>query len=280
LLSTPACSLNFSYTGTPIVGKLQLYTTYKASDSLAEIGRIHDLGIYEMIEANPHVNPWSIKAGVNIVIPSKFIVPEIQPDELVINLAEMRLYYLNSLGNEIFTYPIGIGKRGWYTPIGRTRIVGKTKNPYWRPPESIRREHLLNNDYLEPIIPPGPDNPLGEYAIRLDLPGILIHGTNSIGGIGIRTSHGCIRMFPEDVAILYQLTSEQTKVKIIYDPIKIIEESDRVIVEAHKDLTGDYYERHKPELDLRNYPEILSRLLREINKRSGIPVTITNKKAG
>ena len=133
----------------------------------------------------------------------------------------------------MYTYPISIGKEGWDTPNTKTTIIAKTKDPTWTPPESIRKEHEEKNDPLPLTVPPGPDNPLGKYAIRLGLAGYLIHGTNNPRGIGMRVTHGCVRLHPDDIKDLFSRVSVNTPVTIVNQPYKIAWEDDKLYAEMH-----------------------------------------------
>lgn len=220
-----------------VVGALQTVQV-KHGESLADVGRRFDIGVYEMIEANPELDPWAPMAGAMVVIPSQFILPTEERKGIVLNLAEMRLYYYHSNQREVSTFPVAIGKKGWATPIGATQVLRKEKDPSWYPPASIREEHLKKDgEDLPEVIPAGPDNPLGKYKMQLALPGYLIHGTNRPGGIGIRTSHGCIRLAPADIEALFNMVEVGTPVKIIHEPFKIGHLGDTFYLEAHQPLS-------------------------------------------
>lgn len=249
-----------------IVGVVQR-ATIQENESLGDVGRKFDIGVYEMIEANPSINPWKPRAGAEVIIPSQFILPKSQKkDSIVINLAEMRLYYFHKDKNLVTTHPIGIGRKGWLTPLGNARIVEKKKDPIWRVPKSIRTAAKANGKYLPRVVKPGPNNPLGKFALRLSLPGYLIHGTNRPGGIGVRSSSGCIRMFPEDIKSLYSKVSVGTNVKIIHMPYKIGKKKGSYYIEAHEPLSDPYY----------NPDESEGALLKAI-KEAGLPQEFLNK---
>ncbi|MEE4145594.1 MAG: L,D-transpeptidase family protein, partial [Halieaceae bacterium] len=186
--------------GNDIVGRVQVAIA-QDRDTLPEIARRYNLGYEEIIAANPGVDPWRPGQGTPVVLPTAFILPGGAREGLVLNLASMRLYYYPKAkagqAAEVITHPVGIGREGWHTPQGTTRIIQKTANPTWTVPASVRREHAAEGDPLPAVVPPGPDNPLGEYAMRLSMPSYLIHGTNKPWGVGMRVSHGCIRMYPE-----------------------------------------------------------------------------------
>ena len=223
-----------------IVGKMQT-TIVQKNESLGEIGRRFDLGVYEMIEANQAIDPWLPKAGTEIIIPAKFILPAGPRKGIVINLAEMRLYYFHPSGKYVTTHPIGIGRKGWSTPLGETKITQKKANPSWRPPASIRQHYLRKGKVLPLVVPAGPNNPLGTHALRLAMPSYLIHGTNRPGGIGVRSSSGCIRMFPEDIKSLFNIVPVGTKVRIVHYPYKIGRHHGNIYIEAHKPLSEPQY---------------------------------------
>jgi L,D-transpeptidase ErfK/SrfK len=154
----------------------------------------------------------------------------------VINLAELRLYYYPSDKNQVVTHPLGIGREGWSTPVGETQIIGKKKDPTWTVPESIRKEHEEAGDPLPPVVPPGPNNPLGGYALYLGIQGYLLHGTNKPFGVGMRVSHGCIRLYPEDIEEFYLQVPIGTKVRIINQPYKVGWLDGQLYIEAHRPL--------------------------------------------
>ena len=201
-----------------VVGELQI-TQADADDTLSDIARRFNIGYEEIVRANPGVDPWLPKAGTPIVLPTQFVLPDGPRSGIVINLAALRLYYFpprkkNEL-QTVITHPIGIGMVGWTTPLGSTKVIGKRANPVWNPPSSVRKEHLEDGDPLPKAVPAGPDNPLGKYALSLAWPSYLIHGTNQPYGVGIRASHGCIRMYPEDIALLYDDIPVGTSVTVV-----------------------------------------------------------------
>lgn len=223
-----------------IVGKLQT-TKVKRGQSLGEIGRQFDVGVYEMIEANPNLNPWEPLVEATVIIPTEFILPAGERQGIVINLAEMRIYYFNTKQNLVTTHPIGIGKKGWNTPLGQLHIIQKVANPSWRPPSSIKADHAMRGDILPEVVPPGPDNPLGKYSMRLSIPTYLIHGTNKPGGIGFRSTSGCIRLLPEDIETLYPQIAVGTTVRIIHTPYKFGHRGKDIFLEAHQPLSEHYH---------------------------------------
>jgi len=217
-----------------VVGELQT-TKVRKGESLGELGRRYNVGFYEMMEANPDLDPWLPPGGAVVVIPTQFILPKGPRVGIVLNLAEMRLYYYH--GNSVTTIPVGIGKRHWSTPLGQTSIVRKQKDPTWYPPEGIKREHLEKGDILPSAVAPGPDNPLGRYAFYLGIKGVLIHGSNYSSGVGVRSSHGCIRCLPEDVETLFHMVPVGTQVRIVHEPFKVGIHKNRLYLEAHQPIT-------------------------------------------
>lgn len=232
-----------------VIGEIQ-YVTARHEDTLLDIGRRYGVGYEEIVAANPGVDPWLPGEGRQVLIPSRYILPEGPREGVVVSLAEHRLYYYPpSRGGEppvVMTYPISIGKMDWKTPLGTTRIVHKREKPTWYPPESVRREHAAEGRPLPKAVPPGPDNPLGDYALRLGIPGgaYLIHGTNRPAGVGMQVTHGCIRMFPEDIADFYKQVPVNTVVRMIDVPYKMGWKGDELYMEVHAPLEG----QNDPEL--------------------------------
>lgn len=212
LMTSEAHSKTFVLAQSDIVGEVSHYQV-KPGETLYMIARRFDLGIKELRAANPGVNPWQPKPETSLIIPSMHILPDTEHKGIVINLADFRLFYFPD-DKTVMTFPVGIGRNGWQTPLGKTSVTLKRKNPVWVPPPSIREE----NPALPEFVPSGPDNPLGEYAINLAMPRIVIHGTNKPNGVGTQVSHGCIRMFPEDIEALYNAVAESTAVTIIDQP--------------------------------------------------------------
>jgi len=209
-----------------------LVATYE--DTFVKIARAYDLGFQELVQANPDVNPWIPGEGIEIVLPTRFVLPHAPRKGIVINLPELRLYYFpDGDSGRVITHPISIGRMEWRTPIGLTAVHSKVENPTWYPPQSIRDEHAAQNRPLEAVVPPGPDNPLGKHAMRLALPGYLIHGTNMPAGVGMRVTHGCIRMFPEDIEALYNDVPVGAPVRIVNQPFKLGRNGSDFYLEAH-----------------------------------------------
>src|SRR5579859_1993998 len=207
--------------GQNVVGAVQMVKAGK-DDTLTDIARRFNVGYEEILRANPDVDPWLPGEGREIVVPTQFVLPNAPSTGIVINIAAMRVYYFPPVKRGerqvVLTHPIGIGKVGWRTPEGVTHIVRRQKDPTWRVPVSVRKEHHENGDDLEPVIGPGPDNPLGKYAFYLEWPSYLIHGTNKPAGVGLRSSHGCIRLYPEDIEQFFALVPIGTQVRVVNQP--------------------------------------------------------------
>lgn len=228
--------------GDSMVGVLdKVYANHE--DTLPRIARDNGLGFMEIKLANPGVDTWLPGQGAEIVLPTRYILPVTPKVGLVLNIPEMRLYYFPPQDgpevSEVITHPIGVGRQGWATPYLNTRIIQKKTRPYWYPPESIRKEHAEKGDPLPKVVPPGPENPLGNYAMRLGMPEYIIHGTNKPFGIGMRVSHGCIRLYPEDIKSLYQQVKLNTPVRIVNQPYKVGRFADKLYLEAHPYLEED-----------------------------------------
>jgi L,D-transpeptidase ErfK/SrfK len=224
--------------GSPVVGA-DASVTSAYEDTLTDIAHRFSLGYYEIIRANPHVDVWLPGAGKQIVLPGRRILPAGPREGIVVNLPEHRLYYYpKPHGREqpvVITYPVSIGKMDWRTPLGATAVIAKIRNPAWYPPESIRKEHAENGDPLPKVVGPGPDNPLGNFAMRLAAGHgeYMIHGTNNPTAVGMSVTHGCIRMYPEDVAALFAVVPLGTKVRLINEPVKVVWVGGELLLEAH-----------------------------------------------
>ncbi|MGM0783348.1 MAG: L,D-transpeptidase family protein [Pseudomonadota bacterium] len=196
----------------------------RADETLLDIARRHNVGYEEIRRANPEVSVWVPGEGTEVVIPAQRLLPPVPREGIVINVAELRLYYYPEVDEgetpRVETYPIGIGREGFDTPLGKTETTMRIENPAWYPPESVRREAEERGEEAPRVVPPGPDNPLGDHAILLGFDGYLIHGTNRPDGIGMRASRGCIRMFPEDIESMFERIPVGTQVHIIDQPIK------------------------------------------------------------
>ena len=217
-------------------------TTASKNEDLLDIARRFDLGQNEIIRLNPKVDRWLPTDGEQIQLQSERLLPDAPRSGLVLNLPEFRLYYFPKVRDNapasVITHPISIGRQDWDTPLGQTRIIAKKENPTWTPPESIKKEHAAKGDPLPDVVPAGPDNPLGLYAIRLAIPGYLIHSTNKPYGVGMRVSHGCIRMYPEDIARLFPIIKVNTPVTIVNQAVKVGWFNNSLYIEVHPALEG------------------------------------------
>lgn len=224
------------------MGLVQIATA-RHEDTLSDIARRYDLGYEEIVAANPGMDPWLPGEGAQVVLPTQFVLPDAPREGLVLNLAAMRLFYYSSPGagepSRVITHPVGIGREGWQTPQGTSHVTEKIVQPTWTVPVSVRREHAEKGDPLPPVVPPGPDNPLGEFAMRLSLPSYLIHGTNQPWGVGLRVSHGCVRLYPEDIASLFPEVPEGTQVNIVNQPYLAGWRNGQLYLEAHQPLAEE-----------------------------------------
>ncbi len=221
----------------PMVGSLQWIIAYH-EDTLPEIARQHGLGFDEIRQANPDVDPWLPGEGSRVLLPTRMILPG-QREGLVLNVASRRLFHFDEQGVLVDTFAIGVGREGWATPTGQAKVRAKAKDPVWFVPASIRAEHAEAGDPLPRRVGPGPDNPLGRYAIVLDMPGYLIHGTNKPYGVGMRVSHGCVRLYPEDIESLFPRVPVGAAVTILNEPISIAEFDGQLYLEAHPPFEDD-----------------------------------------
>ena len=259
-------------------------------DTLLDLARANGLGYVEMIAANRGIDPWVPGEDTPIVLPTAHVLPDADREGLIVNLAEHRLYYFGPEGTEPTTFPLGVGREGWGTPVGTTEIVRKKEGPTWYPPDSIRAE----KPDLPKVVPPGPNNPLGSHALYFDWPLYLIHGTNMPWGVGRRVSHGCIRLYPEDIARLFELVPIGTPVQVISQAIKIGWHDGELYVEAHPEAEqADELERtgQIESVAARSRADALYRIKaqagadqdrldwhlirRALVERSGVPVQVT-----
>ena len=264
------------------------------ADTLLDLARANSLGYVEMIAANRGIDPWVPGESTPVVLPTAHVLPDAERVGLVVNLAEHRLYYFGPPGTEPVTFPLGVGREGWATPLGTTEIARKKERPTWFPPESIRAK----KPSLPKAVPPGPYNPLGSHALYFGWPRYLIHGTNRPWGIGRRVSHGCIRLYPEDIAQLYEVVPVGTPVQVISQAIKIGWYDGELYVEAHPE-SGQADELESTgeikSVDARSRVDALYRITtlagaardrldwqvirRAFDERSGIPVQVTVDRA-
>jgi len=225
-----------------VVGEVQVIRA-RYEDTFIDIGRAYDLGFDELVQANPGVDPWLPGAGTRVVLPTRFILPDAPREGIVLNIGIKRIFFYPKVtaGESplVITHPVGIGRDGWATPIGATTVVAKVKDPVWTVPPSIRKEHAEAGDPLPAQVGAGPDNPLGAFALRLGFPSYLIHGTNKPSGIGMRVSHGCVQLFPEDIESLFSEVSVGTTVRIVNQPQLVGWQAGNLYLEVHPALEDD-----------------------------------------
>jgi L,D-transpeptidase ErfK/SrfK len=252
--------------GQELVGETQLiFARYE--NTFSAIGRQYNLGYEEMRSANPGVDQWLPGEGTPIYLPTQSILPEAPREGIVVNVPAMRLYYFTTekVGSaakagatekaggtapaqgateilKVSTHPIGIGVEGWATPFGEAKVTQKVKDPVWYVPASIRKEHADRGDPLPSVVKPGPDNPLGAYALTLSLPSYLIHGTNKPAGVGMRSSHGCIRLYPEDIEALFTRVPRGTSVRIVNQPVLAGWRDGQLYLEVHPPLAEEQHD--------------------------------------
>jgi L,D-transpeptidase ErfK/SrfK len=250
--------------GQDLVGEMQvLFARYE--NTFSAIGREYDLGYEEMRSANPGVDQWLPGEGTPIYLPTQSILPDAARKGIVINVPAMRLYYFTTektpgttekspgateksaadraaVTTSVTTYPIGIGAEGWATPFGEAKVTQKARDPVWYVPASVRKEHLERGDRLPAVVPPGPDNPLGAFAMTLSIPSYLIHGTNKPDGVGMRSSHGCIRLYPEDIEALFGRVPKGTPVRIVNQPLLAAWREGQLYLEVHPPLAEEKHD--------------------------------------
>lgn len=244
--------------GTQVVGAV---TTIRAryEDTLASIAQEHGLGYRELLDANPDVDPWIPGEGTEVVLPTAYVLPDAPREGLVINVAEYRLYYYPPKQNMVVTYPVGLGRDEFRTPLASTRVVTAIENPSWTPTATSRKEHAARGETLPPVVPPGPDNPLGSMALMLELPGYFIHGTNTPFGVGQQVSQGCIRLYEPHIATLAELARKGTPVHIVNEPYKVGWRDEQLFVEVHRDI----YESADPS-------DLMKRLQAAVKNRAAV----------
>jgi len=214
-----------------LAGRLDVFTT-RYEDTFAEVGSQLAMGYLELVKANPGVDPWLPGEGTTITLPRQYVMPEARREGIVINLAEYRLYYFAEDGVQV--YPVGVGTSENPSPLADAKVTMPLESPAWYPPDSIRAEYEASGDFLPRMIPPGPDNPLGSHALLLSEKGYLIHGTNKRFGVGMPVSHGCFRMYNEDISRFVYQAGKGTSVQIVNDPVKMGMSGGEVWLEVHR----------------------------------------------
>lgn len=228
--------------GQTVIGEPQIVFTM-ADDTFSGLAREYGLGYDELVAANPAIDPWLPGENTPVLLPTQYVLPAGPRRGVILNLASKRLFYYPEVAAgepaTVMTYPVGIGRVGWETPLGDAKVVAKAIDPTWYVPWSVRQEHAAAGDPLPPTVPPGPDNPLGRHVLQLDMPGYLIHGTNKPYGVGMRVSHGCVRLYPENIEVLYSIVAIGEPVRIINEPFLLGRLNGELYFESHAPLEED-----------------------------------------
>lgn len=258
-------------------------------DTLLDIARRAHLGHDEIIIANPTVDRWIPGEGTEVILPTRYILPQAERKGLVLNVPEMRIYHFSEPKRDelpvVKTYPVSVGRMDWSTPLGKAKVAAKQKDPAWYPPASIRAEAAQRGETLPEVVPPGPANPLGRYALRLSIPGYLIHGTDKPWGIGMRVTHGCLRLYPEHSETVYNEVAVGTQVQIVNQPVKVGWLAGVLYMEVHPPLEEDVVRQHAlmnialdvldSALQRRRIPVSGRAINDAVREQSGIPVPIS-----
>ncbi len=225
-----------------VIGEPQIVYT-KEENTFSDLAREYGLGYDELVAANPGIDPWLPGDETPVLLPTQYVLPDVPRRGLILNIASKRLFYFPEVAAgepvHVLTYPIGIGRVGWETPLGETKVVSKARDPVWYVPASVRRENAELGYPLPAVVPPGPDNPLGHFVLKLEMPGYLIHGTNQPYGVGMRVSHGCIRLYPENIEPLYNMVGIGEPVTIINEPYLAGWRDGELYFESHTPLEDD-----------------------------------------
>ncbi|OYQ75625.1 L,D-transpeptidase family protein [Wohlfahrtiimonas sp. G9077] len=242
--------------GSDVVGYTEIVYP-EPGESFVDLSVRYEAGYDELKWANPNANYWTPSPQMPVILPFEYILPKGKRSGIVSNIPEMRTYFFPKDGDTVYVYPVGVGRMDWKTPLGSWKITRKQEAPAWYPPESIRREHQeMGKGTLPAVVPAGPDNPLGNHVLRLNLPSYLLHGTNDVTGIGMRVTHGCMRFFPQNIEELYSIVPTNTEVTFINEPVKVGFKGDELLIEVHPPLEED-------NLDTQGLKEIAYRLLAE-----------------
>lgn len=260
-----------------VVGIIR-YHNVSEEEKFPEIARSYNLGFTELSSANPDINPWGPGIGNTVLLPTKWILPTDRDGyDIIVGLAEMRLYRLYRSGSRsmVASYPIGVATDGFNTPLGSFKISDKLARPSWFVPDSVRRQQ----PELPLVVPPGDENPLGEYALRLSDTHYFIHGTNKPYGIGLRVSHGCIRLYPEDIVELYSIVQMGANVKVEYEPVKVGVRAGGLFIEVHDDYLDKVEDMHALAIDVLRKKGLLDSadedlVRRAVDEKRGIPVMV------
>lgn len=288
LLAGPAAAATYPLPtdGSTVVGQYQVVTA-DSRNTLLDIARHFDLGFEEITLANPGVSIWLPGEGTRIVVPTAFILPPRPWRGIVVNLPQRRLYYFprprTGEPASVVTFPIGSARPGWPTPLGTTRITAKYEDPSWFVPKSIQDEHRNAGepDFPE-YFPPGPDNPMGMLALETGFAKIFIHGTNRPWGVGMRVTHGCIRLYPEDAAELFAAVAVGTPVRILHEPVAVGYRGDTLylgVAEPLDDYPADprsLFARATDALALHDAPVDWARVEQVVAARRFLPIPVSS----
>lgn len=261
-LSSSALRFSLPERGNDLFGQIQ-FTSVQEGYTFTRIARRFDVGYFELVEANPEINPNQSLLGTALIIPTQYLLPHVSRNGIIINLATMRLYYFPKGENYFYTYPVGIARFNWSGPLGRFHIIQKIRNPVWVVPDSIFRYRQENGDPVPRVVPSGPNNPLGYYALRLSNPTYLIHGTNDPSSVGRRSSAGCIHLYPEDIKQLFTMVSVNTPVLIINQPYVLGLDEGKLYIEAHLPL-----KEQRDELSMKIHNNAVITLINNFLKNS------------
>jgi L,D-transpeptidase ErfK/SrfK len=270
-----------------VIGAPRNYS-FQEKDTILDIARYFDLGYNELHEAYPGIDPWLPPKGETTTIPTFWVLPVSAYQGVVVNIPEMRLYYFPPLVNglsqrTVITFPVGLGREDWPTPRAKFKVRGKTQNPTWVIPESIKKERIEDKGWTENFIPGGhPDNPLGTHRIELTLPLYTIHGTNNPWAVGRLVTHGCIRLYPEDIEQFFPLVRPGIVGEFVYEPVKAGVRDGKVYVEVHQDiykLAPDLYHEAQRILQATGLDPFVDKVLLAValEEKSGVPVDVTKR---
>jgi len=268
-----------------IIGSPRQYTIQK-KDTLLDIARYFDLGYNEMSGVYPNMDPWLPPAGETIELPTFWVLPKSGFEGVVVNIPEMRLYYFPPRDNgatqrAVVTLPVGLGREDWPTPTAKFKIRGKTPNPVWVIPESIKKERIAEKGWTEDFIPAGsPDNPMGKYRIDITLPSYAIHDTNNPWAVGRLVTHGCIRLYPEDIQQFFNVVRIGSGGEFVYQPVKIGFLNGKVYAEVHEDIykvVPDLWQEAQKVVQESGWADMVDErlLLKALMAKTGMPVDVT-----
>jgi L,D-transpeptidase YcfS len=222
-----------------LIGEQVVHKAIKG-DYFQALAENYNVGFFALLAANPNVDPFLLEPGSDIVIPKQMLLPFGKREGMVINLAELRLYYYPKGEKLVYVFPVGIGREGLETPHLTSTIGEKRKDPTWRPTQEMRARYFAEHGKeMVKEVPAGPNNPFGKYALRIGTSEYLLHGTNKRFGIGMRASSGCIRLYDNDIEWLYNNIAVGTPIRILEQPIKMSYEQDGQKIELHSPLTPD-----------------------------------------